>query len=48
MATRPAYNIQNLIVAYNFFQTLFSLWIFLKASRFWLTGRWVSRFWPNR
>jgi hypothetical protein len=38
MATRPAYNIQNLIVVYNLFQSLFSLWIFSKACRFWLTG----------
>jgi len=39
MANRPAYNIQGIIVAYNLFQTLFSLWIFSKACRFWLTGK---------
>ena len=38
MKDREPYNIQTLITAYNLFQTLFSLWIFWKATRFWLTG----------
>ena len=38
MKDREPYNIQTLITAYNLFQTLFSLWIFYKATRFWLTG----------
>lgn len=39
MKDRPPYNIQNIIIAYNFFQTLLSLWIFHKATRFWLSGK---------
>ena len=38
MKDREPYNIQTLITAYNLFQTLFSLWIFYKATKFWLTG----------
>merc|ERR1712080_78221 len=36
---RPPYDIQKIMIAYNFFQTFFSLWIFKKATYFWLTGR---------
>jgi len=39
MENRPPYDIQKIMIAYNFFQTFFSLWIFSKAIRFWLTGR---------
>merc|ERR1711934_1323481 len=39
MKDREPYNIQTLITAYNLFQTLFSVWIFQKACRFWLTGK---------
>merc|ERR1712110_11542 len=39
MKDREPYNIQTLITAYNLFQTLFSLWIWYKATRFWLTGK---------
>ena len=38
MKDREPYNIQTLITAYNLFQTIFSLWIFWKATRFWFTG----------
>jgi len=39
MANRPPYDIQKIMIAYNFFQTFFSLWIFLKGVHFWLSGR---------
>jgi len=39
MKDREPYNIQNIIIVYNFAQTLFSLWIFQKAARFWVTGK---------
>ena len=39
MKDRPPYDIQKLMIAYNFFQTLLSLWVFQKACYFWLTGR---------
>merc|ERR1712088_1305671 len=39
MKDRPPYDIQKLMIAYNFFQTLLSLWVFRKACYFWLTGR---------
>jgi len=39
MKDREPYNIQSLITAYNLFQTLFSLWIWWKATKFWLTGK---------
>ena len=38
MKDREPYNIQRLVIFYNLFQTLFSIWIFLKATRFWFTG----------
>ena len=38
MKDREPYNIQTLITAYNLSQTLFSLWIWFKATKFWLTG----------
>jgi len=39
MNDRPPYDIKNFVIAYNFFQTFLSLWIFSKATRFWLTGK---------
>jgi len=39
MENRPPYDIQKIMIAYNFFQTFFSLWIFSKAVHFWLSGR---------
>merc|ERR1712168_923133 len=39
MKDRPPYDIQKLMIGYNFFQTLLSLWVFQKACYFWLTGR---------
>jgi len=39
MKDREPYNIQRLVIFYNLFQTLFSIWIFLKATRFWFTGK---------
>ena len=38
MKDREPYNIQRLVIFYNLFQTLFSIWIFQKATKFWLTG----------
>eukprot|EP00090_Calanus_glacialis_P001986 TRINITY_DN1148_c1_g1_i2.p1 TRINITY_DN1148_c1_g1~~TRINITY_DN1148_c1_g1_i2.p1 ORF type:complete len:291 (-),score=49.13 TRINITY_DN1148_c1_g1_i2:212-1084(-) len=39
MKDRPPYDIKNIMIAYNFFQTFLSLWIFSKACRFWLAGK---------
>jgi len=39
MKDRPAYNIQNVMLVYNFVQTCLSFWIFQKAARFWLSGK---------
>ena len=39
MKDREPFDIQRLVVFYNLFQTLFSVWIFHKATRFWFTGR---------
>ena len=39
MKDRKPYDIKLLMIAYNLFQTLLSLWLFQKASYFWLTGR---------
>merc|ERR1712051_1128604 len=39
MKDRPPYDIQKLMIAYNFFQTILSLWVFQKACYFWLSGR---------
>eukprot|EP00088_Acartia_fossae_P005203 TRINITY_DN12281_c2_g1_i2.p1 TRINITY_DN12281_c2_g1~~TRINITY_DN12281_c2_g1_i2.p1 ORF type:complete len:299 (-),score=45.62 TRINITY_DN12281_c2_g1_i2:2113-3009(-) len=39
MKNREPFEIKNIMIVYNFFQTLFSLWIFQKAARFWLTGK---------
>ena len=39
MKNREPYNIQKVMIAYNFFQTFFSLWIFVRTARFWLTGK---------
>jgi len=45
MKDRPAYDVQKLMFLYNFFQTLFSLWIFSRLSGFWLTGKysWICQ-----
>ena len=39
MKHRQPYDIKALMIAYNLFQILLSLWLFQKASYFWLTGR---------
>jgi len=39
MKNREPYDIQKVMIAYNFFQTFFSLWIFSKATYFWMSGR---------
>ena len=39
MRNRQPYDIKLLMIAYNLFQTLLSLWLFQRASFFWLTGR---------
>jgi len=39
MKNREPYNIQNIMILYNFAQTLLSAWIFQKACRFWLSGK---------
>ena len=38
MKNREPFNIQNIVVFYNLFQTIFSIWIFAKATKFWFTG----------
>ena len=38
MKNREAYDIKNIMIVYNLFQTIFSFWIFQKAARFWLSG----------
>ena len=45
MKGRPAYDVQKLMFLYNFLQTLFSLWIFSRLSKFWLSGKynWVCQ-----
>ena len=45
MKHRQPYDIKPLMIAYNLFQTLLSLWLFQKASYFWLTGRynWICQ-----
>jgi len=39
MKDRPPYDIKNIMIAYNLFQTCFSFWIFKKTCSFWLTGK---------
>ena len=39
MKGKPSFDVQKLMFAYNFLQTLFSLWIFTRLSQFWLTGK---------
>jgi len=39
MKDREPYNIQKLMIVYNFAQTLLSAWIFSKACKFWITGK---------
>lgn len=39
MKDRPPYDIQKVMIVYNFFQTFFSLWIFMMGAGFWLTGK---------
>jgi len=43
MKNRPPYEIKNIMLAYNLFQTVFSAWMFYRTGTFWLTGRysWV-------
>merc|ERR1712037_400860 len=45
MKHRQPYDIKLLTITYNLFQTLLSLWLFQKASYFWLTGRynWICQ-----
>ena len=38
MEDRDPFDCQRIIIFYNLFQTLFSVWIFHKATRFWFTG----------
>merc|ERR1712038_2070640 len=39
MKDREPFDCQRIIIFYNLFQTLFSVWIFHKATRFWFTGK---------
>jgi len=39
MKDRPAYDVKKFMLAYNFFQTFFSFWIFSGTCYFFLTGR---------
>jgi len=39
MKDRPPYDIKNIMIVYNLFQTFFSLWIFLKTCSFWVSGK---------
>ena len=34
MKDRPAYNLKSIIIAYNLFQTIFSIWMFYTVSKF--------------
>ena len=45
MKHRQPYDIKLLMITYNLFQTLLSLWLFQKASYFWLSGRynWICQ-----
>ena len=45
MKDRPAFDVQRVMIAYNFFQTFFSLWIFCGISYFFLLGRynWICQ-----
>jgi len=39
MKDRPPYDIKNVMLVYNLLQTCLSFWIFQKAARFWLSGK---------
>eukprot|EP00092_Neocalanus_flemingeri_P030180 GFUD01032758.1.p1 GENE.GFUD01032758.1~~GFUD01032758.1.p1 ORF type:complete len:296 (-),score=56.91 GFUD01032758.1:219-1106(-) len=39
MKDRPPYDIKNIMIVYNLFQTCFSFWIFMKTCSFWATGK---------
>merc|ERR1711970_1343506 len=39
MKDREPYDIKNIMIAYDLFQTVFSLWLFIKACQFWLAGK---------
>lgn len=41
MANRKAFDLRNLLVAYNLFQTVFSAWIFYEVSIIWILSRCV-------
>lgn len=41
MANRKAFDLRNLLVAYNLFQTVFSAWIFYEVSIIWMLNRCV-------
>ena len=45
MEKREPYQIRGLMLAYNFFQTLLSLWMFLEGWGFYMTGEynWVCQ-----
>merc|ERR1711970_695303 len=45
MRDRPAYDVQKIMIVYNFCQTFFSLWIFSGTCYFFLTGRynWICQ-----
>merc|ERR1712128_406958 len=45
MKDRPAFDVQKIMIAYNFIQTFFSLWIFSGTCYFFLTGRnnWICQ-----
>jgi len=38
MKDRPPYEIKNIMLVYNLFQTVFSAWMFKRCAEFWLTG----------
>jgi hypothetical protein len=39
MKNREPYDIKNIMIVYNLCQTLLSFWIFQKAARFWMSGK---------
>ena len=39
MKNREPYDIQKIMIAYNFFQTFFSLWIFVRLTKLWMLGK---------
>jgi len=38
MKDRPPYEIKNIMLVYNLFQTVFSAWMFKRTAGYWLTG----------